>query len=262
MKRLLLISFVFVAAPLRDIFAFSVEVEPAVSEISVAAGGSYAGVINVTNVSKETLEVNSKMMDWEYESCAGAKKYFPVGTSRFSCSSWITYTPDKFRLEPGQSLEVHYTLTAPASAAGSYVSLVLFGSVLPGSKSSNGVTVNIALNMGALFVVEIENTQDVRGSLKELEVVRSAANGPLEVNARFRNEGNVRINAQGRLSILNADGSTVGWTKFPDVKTLPQDECSTTAQWDGLSKGIYRLVATFELAPGKLLIKEKEIHVE
>ncbi len=262
MKRMILAGLALGAVLMQDLYAFSVEVEPTVSEISVPAGGSYAGVITVTNVSKDALEITSKIMDWEYESCAGAKKYFPTGTSRYSCSGWITYTPDSFRLEPGQSQEVHYTLTAPAAASGGYFSMALFGAVIPGAKTSNGVTVNIALNMATLFVVEIENTQDVRGSLKELDVVRSAASGPLEVTARFRNEGNVRVNAQGRLSILNTDGSTVGWTRFPDIKTLPQDECTTAAQWDGLGKGHYRLVATFELAPGKLLIREKEINIE
>ncbi len=263
MKKDGIAAFVVFLAFSATLFGFGVDVQPTVNQITVPAGGSYAGQVQIKNTSDKPITVNSSVMDWIYESPTGAKKFFPVGKSKFSLSPYLTYSPSTFSLEPGQSREVHYQVSIPANASGGYYSLILFGGgSAKANKGSNSVVINLNLQMASLFLVEVDKSRNVKGSVGDLKILNSKLGQALEVEARFKNEGNVRINAQGKLSIMDAKGNMVGWTKFPELKTLPGDEWPVTASWGGLGKGQYRIVATFELAPGILLIKEKDVTVQ
>lgn len=242
---------------------FSIDVDPTAHELTVPQGGSRAGKISVKNVSKEPVEVNSNVMDWVYDAPAGSKKISPAGTTPFSASKWLTYSPAKFTLQPGQVREVNYSVSLPADAAGGYYSIVMFGAGVAKAKTNQqGISVDLNLQMGSLFLVEAEKTQIVKGTIKDLKILSNKADQPIEIEATFKNEGNVRINAQGRLSIMDSNKNAVGWTKFPSMKTLPGQQWSVKASWAGLSKGKYHMVATFELAPGTVIIKERDVSIE
>jgi hypothetical protein len=247
------------AAPIRAY----IQADPSAVQVQVSTGGSHTGSIRLKNMTDKALDVSGKVMDWKYEKPNGVKEFLPAGTTKHSAASWMTLTPDRLTLEPGKTTEVRYTLSVPANAEGGRYAAVLFSAFVPQVQQKARVVVNVALQVATLFLMEVENTQKVRGRITGLKVVNPRAKRPLEVRASFRNEGNVRLDAKGRLSILNAKGNAVGWTKFSDLKTLPGDEWPATATWSGgLAPGSYRLVATFELAPGHILVEEQDLRIE
>src|SRR5690349_8708672 len=115
MIALLFAGLALASAP-QDASALTYEVTPSVQEVLVAPGGSYSGTMTVRNTTKKPVDLNSKVMDWTYERPDGAKKFFPSGTTKFSCGKWISYSPASFQLSPGQSQEVRYSMTVPADA--------------------------------------------------------------------------------------------------------------------------------------------------
>lgn len=243
----------------RPALALTYEVTPSVQQVLVVPGGTYSGTMIVRNTTKKPIDLTSKVMDWTYERPDGAKKFFPSGTTKFSCGKWISYSPAAFRLASGQVQEVRYSLTVPPDAKGGYFSAILFSGITPMPKQ-HGVTINLALQMGTLFVVEIDKTQKIRGEITKMETLSTH---PLVVEAKFKNEGNIRIEAKGRLSVLDSRGSAVGWTQFTPLKTLPGDEFAAQASWAGkLAPGKYKMIGTFELTPDQILIKEKDFEVK
>ena len=239
-------------------WGFTFDVTPTVIQVTVPAGGSSAGKISIKNVGTEDLQLSGRVMDWKYAGQEGEKKFFPIGALPYSCSRWVSFSPPTLALKPGETKEVSFSLAVPKNAQGGYYSTIIFrgmGKVQP----QGGVTVNLAIEMGSLILVEIDKTQNLKGVIKDF-TVNTPQGRPLEVKVRFKNEGNVRVEAKGRLSILDKDGNAIGWTRFPPVKTLPGDEWTTSTTWPGqLKPGHYRLVSTFELAPGQVLVNEKEI---
>ena len=154
-------------------------------------------------------------------------------------------------------------MTVPPGSAGGYQASLTFASSPAAPQELKGVTVRVAMKVGALVLVEVEKTQKYQGIITEFKALTPRAGKPIEVRAGFRNTGNVRMEANGRLSILDKSGNAVGWTKFPPLKTLPGDAWTVKAAWaNGLPAGTYRLVGTFELAPGVLIVKETDIDVK
>jgi hypothetical protein len=248
---------------LKPIPAFCVfEVDPSVEKITAPKGGSFGGKVVIKNNSDGQLKMTGKVMDWKYEKNDGSKKLSPAGSSDFSCSKWLTYSPVSFELDPGKTQEVSYSISIPSAASGGFYSILMYSATTPAKKeTAQGINIAVSLQMGTLLMVEVDKTQVVQGKLSDLKIVSAVADGPLEVSVKFKNMGNVRTEAKGSLSIMDSEGGAVGWTKFPPCKTLPGDEWTLTASWSGLTAGKYHLVATFELAPGKVIVEENDVEV-
>ncbi len=259
MKRALSLAALLWAAPALA----NIDLSSTVVQVELPAGGSHAGVIQVKNVTKGRLKVSAIVEDWKYDQPGGSKKFFPSGTLPRSCGKWMSVSPQDFELDPDKTQEVRYTLTSPLGAEGGYNASITFSSTAPEAVKKEGIVITLAMKVGTLLLVEIEKTQKVQGVITEFAALSPQAGHPLEVQAGFKNTGNVRVEAKGRLSILDPSGNAVGWTQFPPVKTLPGDQWTVKAKWAaGLPAGPYHLVGTFELAPGVLIVKETDIRVK
>ena len=240
-----------------------VEVEPTILKITVPAGGTYSGEIKISNPSQGPLEIARSLGDWKYSTPDGGKDFMAAGASHFSCAKWISTPLDKLLLKPGESRDLHFTLTAPTQAAGGYYSMIMFGSTTPKQKSDpNKVQIGVSIDVPTILMVEIEKTQKPKGVIERFEAQSPKADRPFDILVRFRNQGNVRMEAKGRLSIVDKKGNAVGWIKVPDIKTLPGDVWTVKASWDNpLASGQYQMVGTFELSSGGILVKEGTITI-
>lgn len=239
-----------------------IEVYPTANQIEVPAGGSHVGTVHIKNNLDKPVTIGSRIYDWEYMQPSGAKKMLPPGSTPHSCSNWILLDPPEFPLAPGESRDVRYTVTVPTGTTGEYASTVIFGGKPPKPGQAEGVSVTISLQIASVFLVQIKGTQEYKGQVTKMQVVSAEPDGLLEVAAAFKNTGNVRIAAVGRLAIMDKKGHAVGWTKFPDIKTLPGQEWEVKGEWSGLPAGKYRLVGTFEIGPGKVLIEERDVEIK
>jgi hypothetical protein len=264
MKRTLsilsVLSLLVPALPARA----DINIDPLLIEAEVPAGGSYSRTIAIQNPRKTPMELSTQLMDWKYIAPSGKKTLLQAGLTARSCARWVTLTPDKLTIPPGGIGTLRFSLTTPKEAEGGYVATILYRiNPPPVDKDNPNTTVNIGVQLTAPILLEIAKTQRVEGTLMAFQPVNPKANRPMDVKAKFRNTGNVRIQAKGRLAIMDMKGKALGWTPFPDLKTLPGDEFEVTASWKaGLPPGDYRLVATFEMAPGKILVEEKTVKLE
>lgn len=234
------------------------EVEPTIMKITVPPGGTYSTKISLKNPTAKPMEVTRSLSDWKYSKPDGSKDFVAPGKGPFSCAQWISTPLDKIKLQPGESREVPFTLSVPSRASGGYYSTIVFGAIAPKARDkSQQVELGISIDVPAFLLVEIEKTVKHKGVIREFEAVSPQANRPFDIRVRFKNEGNVRMEANGRLSILDKKGSPLGWVKIPDIKTLPGDDWTVTAPWDNpLPSGQYKMVGTFSLSSGGILVKE------
>ena len=273
-KTLTFCLFLFVLSFFAS-FAQAVEVarvDKTKIRVSVPAGKTKVGTINIENPTEEPKTVRIYLNDWVYvPPFDGAKQFGPVDTTQYSGSNWITFSPAEVFLGPYAKSKVDYTVKIPEGAKGGHYSLMFFESDL-GKSSSEGVGVNIAVRIATLFYLEAEGTIKKEAALDNFSIERKSKEAPLNISLDMKNIGNLDITASGDFNIIDRKGMVFGRGSFNTIYTFPGDIAKLTASWSlPIPKGIYDLVLTLNLGKaqeelnlgrGEILVKEIEIEID
>ena len=212
--------------------AWAFEVDPARQELRLRPDHSMTTKINVTNDSRDIVQVNVSEKDWFV---LEQNKKFPVDT-------WLTIHGDKqFPLPPGQSRKVKVTVKAPKGAQGELVGMVSF---LYQTKGMSMVTPIISVSVYAL----IEGTEKAGGAITEL-TLRDLGNKQLQAAVVVKASGNVHLRPAGHVSVVDDSGREVCRIDVPEAgPTYP-----------GQDKGYFGVSPNTQLAPGHYLAKAELI---
>jgi hypothetical protein len=242
--------------------------------LSIPAGGSKSGRIEVKNTSSEAKEVKVTVEDWVYEkNYDGSKNFFPPGTITRSSSNWISFAPAEFTIPPFAKEYVNYVVKVPQDAKGGYYAGLFFESLMSPEveKSDAMVVVPVAISVGSLFYVEVAGTVQRLAEVKNLSLKKEAATKALNINLDFENTGNVDITVSGNFSIIDGQGMIYARGLFNDAYTFPGDTAKLSAVWkQSMPKGKYDLVVTLDLGKaleelglgrGPVIVKEAAIEI-
>jgi hypothetical protein len=246
-----------------------VRVDKTKIRLSIPAGATKVGVINIENPTEEPKTVRIYLNDWNYTApFDGAKQFQPVGSSRFSCADWITFSPAEAYLGPYAKQKINYTVKMPKGVEGGHYALMFFESNL-GKPESEGVGVSVAVRIATLFYIETEGTIKKEAELDNFLVERKSKEAPLNLSLDMKNIGNLDITAGGDYSIIDKKGMVFARGVFNNVYTFPGDTAKLTASWSlPIPKGVYDLVLTLDLGKaqeeldlgrGEIMVKETEI---
>jgi hypothetical protein len=161
----------------------------------------------------------------------GKLSFGPEHKHRRSAVEWISFSESEMVLEPGESKEIKFNVSAPADADGDYWAAVMVG--LGGSKKpQNGVQVNLQTASGVFVHVARRNYIE-RGSVIDANVILpefDIANDLTEknaweqvsedirkeqvfkVNAELKNDGLVAFLARGKAYLYSE-----GWRRIATV---------------------------------------------
>ncbi len=240
-------------------------VTPAVIELSLGRGGTKIFSFEISNNSKESpAEFKIYAMDLEADR-EGNSDFLEIGESKYSCSRWIQVEPNKIVIGPGQSKNITGKLIAPASASsGGYYSAVICELITEKPKVNKGtlVTWRIATLvrvsvLGGKIEKEAEAQDFYLRTLFEKEEDREQG---LTFFVSLRNQGNIHIKAEGKLTVLTQDRKRRGEVDFKAGTgvILPGHIRDFTAAYDKfLSEGEYIARAVFRY--GGMNSIEKEI---
>lgn len=233
------------------------QIEPVKNRHIISPGTSKAGTIRVSNLSAEAKNIRVYAEDWYYlPVCDGTKEFQPAGTSPRSASRWIDFSPVEFVVPPYGTQSVNYTVKVPADAEGGYYSVLFFENYLDNSSGSSeeGVSVDVAVRVAALFYIEPEGTIQRTARVDDFKVTREKSK--LLITAQFANTGNVDINTKGTFFIIDRKGMVYGRGEFNDIYTFPGDKAQLSAVWsEPLPKGAYDIVLTIDI--GRALVEAK-----
>lgn len=182
----------------------------------------------------------------------GAKKFSPAATLKTSLASWVQFSPQYMDLGPFAKMQIKYVIEVPSNAKGGYYG-VLF--IEPQNKgiSDTDKGVRIITRVGSLFFVETGD-RNKKASLGEATM----DNGIFK--ARLTNEGDVILLPRSSYYIMDREGLLADRGELKNYY-LPPDK-STDIEMSlpqGLKKGDYTLVLTFDLQDGDVLVKEVDI---
>jgi len=195
------------------------------------------------------------------------------GTSDEDLASWITVTDGPFTVEPGQRVEVPFTITLPADATpGGHYATILF-SPKPSETTEQG-QVAVTQKVGTLVLVRVKGIVNETGSIAEFtpEANQTSFNRlPVAFFLRFTNGGNVHLRPTGNLTIRNMLGGTstvlpvnsdlgavlpqstrrfdLAWEKEPLAGQQGNFFQELKAEWNNFALGSY--TATIDVAFGQ-----------
>lgn len=194
-------------------------VSPIRVEQQVAAGASETDVIEVRNEGTKANRVKVYIEDWEMDR-KGEVNYVRAGKGPNSCAAWIQLNPTDFRVEPGQTRQIRYTLTVPGGTKeGGYRAAIVFESMplAQGGPPQKRVAVH-----GRIGVVLYETVgkPDIKGQFEDFQV------GPEKKGVAFKltlaNKGNFHFRVKKSwITLKNSQGAEVAKVEVPDIPVLP-----------------------------------------
>lgn len=246
------------------------QIEPAKIRLSILPGNSKTGAIKINNFSQEPKNIKAYLEDWVYlPVCDGTKDFKPAGTLDLSASKWISFLPSEFTVPAYGTKLVNYTVKVPQDAKGGHYAVLFFENYLPEpQKSSEGVSVNVAVRVASLFYIEPKGAINRNTKIEELKLTREE--NKFQLTAKFSNIGNVDINTKATFFIIDKKGMVYARGEFNEVYTFPQDVATLVSTFkEPLPEGKYDLVLTIDIGRaleqaglGKVPAISKEAEIE
>jgi P pilus assembly chaperone PapD len=221
-------------------------VSPIRVEHQVGAGASETNVIEVRNEGSKPTRVKVYTEDWEMDS-KGEVTYARAGKGPNSCAPWIQLNPMDFRMEPGQTRQIRYTLTVPNGAKdGGYRAAIVFEGMPLAEAGPSPRRVAVHGRIGVVFY-ETVGRPEIKAQFQDFQVI------PEKKGVAFRltlaNQGNVHFRVKKSwITLKNSQGAEVAKVEIPDIPVLPGATRELEFSKDlSLPKGAYLAEAVLDV---------------
>ncbi len=250
-KSAILIIGLFIIGFASDAFSFNLSISNPKIKLKVKPGQVITGSLVISNPSSKEATVKAYLEDFMYVfPYDGSKKFFPAGSTEYSCANWISFSPSKFKLRPFGQRNVDYTIRVPESADGGYYAVLFFETSLGAIEQKPGNRLLVLGRIGSLFLLETEN------SIKKARIEKLKP-GINSIQGQFENAGNVLLKAQGTYFIMDPENMVRDRGKIEDIFIFPGDKTIFSIKTSaGLKEGKYTLIINFDLQDGNVLVKE------
>lgn len=175
------------------------------------------------------------------------EQYDPDFTTQHSNANvykWVQFDQTKYQIEPGQTIEVRYTIRVPADAAPGGHYGVLFAET--DEKGLEGTGVARKKRVGNLLYVTVNGSHITKGAFKGFILPSWQTNAPVISSARIENTGNVDFRA--KVSTIAKDlfgGVKYKYTGDPIV--LPDTTRLVEMKWENAPNfGFFKVDQTVE----------------
>jgi P pilus assembly chaperone PapD len=239
-----LIMLSLVALPLFSLSALtpgSTIVDPSRFIFSVKPGGRTTGAIKVTNPGQTIARVNAVVYDWTLNR-EDKMVTTPAGTRKESLKGCIKFNPRNFKLAPGASQIVRFTLTAPTG--GGYLErrgVVFFEEHLAHNPKQPGA--NVVTQVGATIYLGLQGMK--MGFNAENVTVRKTSAKKRRAALDVTNSGEGHIRYRITYKLVNAKGALVKREQLAEHVLLPQSKRKVHFVLPVLKPGKYNLLCSF-----------------
>ena len=210
----LLCSWVLFPGFLHAQEALSLSISPTLFEMSANPGQEWSSTLKVINTNPYELTISSNVVNFAPEGESGQSKFIPIfseETDGQTFAEWINITQSVVIIPPEQTVQIPFTIRVPENAApGGH-----FAAILVGTKSNsenNGQSkVETSQVVSSLVFLRVAGDIVESGSIREFVTEKTIYELPeVKFNLRFENKGNVHLQPQGDIKILNMWGQERG----------------------------------------------------
>lgn len=183
----------------------SFEVSPPSQELQGEPGQTVIATAKIRNKSRETVPLAVRVEDFTASGEEGQVALTDAGP--YSLSNWAVVTPKSFSLLPGEEKEVTAKIKVPPSkVAGGYYGSFVFSSR---PEAPIGGAATVGQEIASLFLLKIAGSVNEQLSLDSLSAPPFSEFGPIPLNLKFTNNGNVHTKVYGLVNISDMFGQKV-----------------------------------------------------
>jgi len=232
-------------------------VSPPRVELRLGAGAAETNVIVVRNEGARAARVKVYLEDWTLTPTGGIN-YLRAGKDPRSCAAWLQVNPRDFRLEPGLSRQVRYTLTVPPGAKeGGYHTAILFEFMPAVAGLVLGEKRMGAHGRIATIVYETVGKPEIKAQLQDFQVSLEKKGLVFKLVLANQGEGHFRLKGS-KIMVKNSQGREAALVKIPDIPVLPKSSRELEIKEDlTLPPGEYRAEAVVDVGRRELLGRKK-----
>lgn len=206
-------------------------IQPLKASHTLKPGESMSGVIQITNVSDDAVNVEIKVED--FVPLAGTYNIQIVqrASGISTVRDWIILdAPQSFVLAKGAAKNVTYTIKAPFNAEpGGHFGVALFkASELP----KGGQQLKVGTQVGMLLFITVPGDFLQKGRILDFTGPKFIQKGQIDFKIKFENTGTVHFEPKGQIEIKNMFGKIVGQTPVSGTAVLPTGVKEIVARWD------------------------------
>jgi len=231
--------------------AFKISISDPKVRVQAEPGQVVNGSMRVENPSDQEILIRVYMEDFVYIApFDGSKKFLIPETSKFSCASWVSFSPQEFTLPPFGKKNIDYTIRVPENARGGHYSVLFFETMLGEMQKEEGYRVNVLGRIGSLFFIEMKGAEK-KAEITEIAVKENSFRGI------YANTGDLFTKVNTTFYVLDSQSMVIDRKEENEIYILPPDQTEfTLTPSSDLAAGEYTLIATFDLQDGDTLIRE------
>jgi hypothetical protein len=212
--------------------ASGLAISPPSFELSANPGDTLTNSIRVDNTQNQSLDVTEDVRNFTALGEEGEVNLSDQDNT-YSMAKWVTVTPAKATIAPGQSHVFQYTISVPANAepGGRFGSVVFRTSAKPLTGQSG---VSIGQEVGALIFLKIAGNVSEKGSIASFASTHAINQyKPVDFIVRLKNDGNVHLKPTGTITVTNIFGHKIATIPLESHNVLPGAIRKFDGQWRG-----------------------------
>ncbi|CAN5146889.1 hypothetical protein BH09PAT1_BH09PAT1_8780 [soil metagenome] len=243
----------------------TLEVSPPSQELSIDPGDTTRVKAKITNQSNKSVTMSVHIEDFSASGDEGQVALSQGG--QYSVTSWAKVTPSSFTLGPNEEQEVTATISVPKSAAGGRYGSFVFAVKAP---EATGNAATVSQQIASLFLLRINGAVNERLAITEMSSPTFQEFGPVKMNIKFENTGNVHVKTYGLINVRDVFGNKVadivvpGTNVFPDAARIVQSSLNkmfligpytaTALMYYGSQNDVLTAQTTFYVFPVRIVV--------
>ena len=238
----------------------SISVSPIRVEHLTKQGDRGTDMFSITNDGTAPTRLKVSIEDWSLTK-DGTPVFVKAEKSPYSCADWIRINPIDFRINPGQTREVRYTVNVPAGIeSGGYRAAIVFETV-PDTEPGEKARRVLLRGRIAAILYEVVGKTPVDGYATGLKA--EVKPDGIDFTLSLKNTGKVHYRTKGTITIKDSNGNKALDVEIPDTPVLQDSEREVHVRYDKpLPKGSYSALASVDIGRKELIGAETTFVIE
>jgi len=209
-------------------------------------GEKYTGSILIKNEHKKTEEIKFYQTDYAFN-YKGVNYYGQPGKLKRSNAQWITFTPHKLTIPPGETVKLNYTVNVPddPNLEGTYWSMIMAENIPHGSpestlpaKDKTKLGIVQVVRYGLQMVTHINDTGTRKIDFLDTKLLKDSSERILQVDVE--NTGQRWLRPTLWTELYDESGSYLGRFEAGKRRLFPDTSVRYEVDLTNLPEGNYK----------------------